>query len=111
MLQKHVDDDGNIKVDDIEVQIPSSSPGEEEPREELKRPPSAVLSNADYKKKEKQRPKFEKITTKINTKKDDAAAKFKTGLYAEAITCYNSAAEILAEALEDFPMFRREIAQ
>ena len=52
---------------------------EEPPREELKRPKSAVLSNADYKKKEKQRPKFDKIKDKIDAKKDQAATKFKEG--------------------------------
>jgi hypothetical protein len=63
---------------------------EEPPREELKRPKSAVLSNADYKKKEKQRPKFDKLKEKIESKKETAAAKFKDGQYGEAISLYKS---------------------
>jgi len=68
---------------------------EEPPREELKRPKSAVLSNADYKKKEKQRPKFDKLKEKIEAKKETAAAKFKDGQYGEAISIYKLSAELL----------------
>ncbi len=86
-----------------EVKIPEHTKAEaavaeeEPPREELKRPKSAVLSNADYKKKEKQRPKFEKLKEKIDTKKDAAAGKFKDGQYAEAIALYKNSAELLQD--------------
>lgn len=54
---------------------------EEEPRPVLQRVSSGILQNSDYKKKEKQRGKFDKIIAKIDSKKESAAGKFKEGKY------------------------------
>ena len=51
------------------------------------------MSTADYEKKEAQRSKFEKIKARIEAKKEEAAAKFKAGAYAEAIKLYKNSAE------------------
>ena len=56
-------------------------------------------------------PKFDKITDKVNTAKQKAQVEFKKGAYAEAIKLYKNAAEILDIAMEDFSVFKREIAQ
>ena len=56
-------------------------------------------------------PKFDKITEKVNTAKQKAQVEFKKGAYAEAIRLYKNAAEILDIAMEDFSVFKREIAQ
>ena len=56
-------------------------------------------------------PKFDKITDKVNTAKQKAQVEFKQGAYAEAIRLYKNAAEILDIAMEDFGVFKREIAQ
>lgn len=56
-------------------------------------------------------PKFDKITDKVNTAKQKAQVEFKKGAYAEAIRLYKNAAEILDIAMEDFSVFKREIAQ
>ena len=56
-------------------------------------------------------PKFDKITEKVNTAKQKAQVEFKKGAYAEAIRLYKGAAEILDIAMEDFSVFKREIAQ
>jgi len=56
-------------------------------------------------------PKFEKIKAKVETKKSEAANKFKTGDYAGAVTIYKAAATVLDISLEDFPLFKKEISQ
>ncbi len=61
--------------------------------------------------KEKLKPKFEKIKEKVEAKKDQAAAEFKKGSYAEAISIYKAAATLLDDASEDFVVFKKEIAQ
>ena len=73
--------------------------------------PQTPISTEDYEKKEAQRSKFEKIKTRIESKKDEAAAKFKAGAYADAIKLYKNAAEQLDNSLEDFPLFKKEISQ
>lgn len=73
--------------------------------------PQSASTNADLKKKDKQRPKFDKIKTKVDVKKDEAASLFKGGNYADAINAYKSCAEMLDNSLEDFPLFKREISQ
>lgn len=96
------------------VSSPTKSPRvveEEEPRPMLKRVNSGILQNSDYKKKEKQRGKFDKIVAKIEGKKESAASKFKEGAYAEAIKVYKNGGEILSECIEDFPLWRKEIGQ
>ena len=109
-------EEDKIKIPDTEEPPMTSSPTksprvieEEEPRPELKRVNSGVLQNSDYKKKAKQSPKFEKIKDKIESKKDSAALKFKDGQYGDSIKVYQTAAEILSEAIEDFPLWRKEI--
>ena len=74
------------------------------------RPQTPIIREADYKKKEDQKVKFEKIKSKIESKKEEAAAKFKNGSYAEAIKLYKNSAEQLDNALEDFPLFKKEIS-
>jgi hypothetical protein len=44
-------------------------------------------------------------------KKEEAAKQFKLGYYAEANKIYSAAASILEDALEEMPLFRKEIAQ
>lgn len=61
--------------------------------------------------KAKLKPKFDKIKEKVEAKKEQAAAEFKKGSYAEAITLYKAAATLLDDASEDFGVFRKEIAQ
>jgi hypothetical protein len=61
--------------------------------------------------KERLKPKFEKIREKVEAKKEQAAAEFKKGSYAEAITIYKAAATLLDDASEDFVVFKKEIAQ
>ena len=56
-------------------------------------------------------PKFDKITEKVNTAKQKAQVEFKKGAYAEAIRLYKNAAEVLDIAMEDFSVFKKEIAQ
>lgn len=68
------------------------------------------MSNEDYRKKEEQRAKFEKIKARVEAKKEEAASKFKAGAYAEAIKLYKNAAEQLDNSLEDFPLFKKEIS-
>lgn len=56
-------------------------------------------------------PKFDTLKSKVDQKKDAAAALFKNGSYAEAINLYKQAATLLDDALDSFAVFRREIAQ
>ena len=64
-IKGHMDENGNFKEED-EPTITEEAPKKQ-------RPPSAS-TNADLKKKESQKPKFEKIKTKVDAKKDEAAA-------------------------------------
>lgn len=73
--------------------------------------PTTPVNNADYEKKEKQKPKFQKVQEKIELKKTEAAAKFKSGNYIEANKIYKSAAAQLEDLIEDFPLFKKEISQ
>lgn len=61
--------------------------------------------------KSKMKPKFDKIKEKVEAKKEQAAAEFKKGSYADAISLYKAAATLLDDASEDFSVFRKEIAQ
>ena len=61
--------------------------------------------------KAKLKPKFDKIKEKVEAKKEQAAAEFKKGSYAEAISLYKAAATLLDDASEDFVLFKKEIAQ
>lgn len=88
----------------------AEEPVESEPIQPKVRPQTPV-SNEDYEKKEAQRAKFEKIKARIETKKEEAAANFKAGAYAEAIKLYKNAADQLDNSLEDFPLFKKEICQ
>lgn len=54
---------------------------------------------------------WEKIEARVNGKKEEAAKQFKLGQYGEANKVYLSAAEQLEEALEDLPLFKKEISQ
>jgi len=72
--------------------------------------PTSAYSPEDYKKKETQRPKFDKLRVKIDSKKDEAASKFKEGQYAEAIKLYKTSAELMGDTLDQFPLFKKEIA-
>lgn len=56
------------------------------------------------------RPKFDKLREKVDAKKDQAAAEFKKGAYAESINLYKQAATLLDDALESFPVFKKDIA-
>jgi tetratricopeptide (TPR) repeat protein len=73
--------------------------------------PQTPRSNEDYEKKEKQRSVWEKIEQRVNVKKEEAAKQFKLGQYSEANKVYLSAAEQLEEALDDLPLFKKEICQ
>lgn len=69
------------------------------------------MKAADDEKKDKLRPKFDKLREKVDAKKDQAAAEFKKGAYAESINLYKQAATLLDDALESFPVFKKDIAQ
>jgi tetratricopeptide (TPR) repeat protein len=73
--------------------------------------PMTPVSTEDYSKKEAQRPKFDKIKGRIESKKEEAADKFKQGRYADANKLYKNAAEQLSESLDQFPLFKKEISQ
>ena len=51
------------------------------------------------------------MNEKVDAKKDQAAAEFKKGAYAESINLYKQAATLLDDALESFPVFKKDIAQ
>ena len=70
-----------------------------------------TLSAADRAKQAKQRPKVEAVLKKVDAKKATAADAFKLGQYGEAIHSYKAAVQVLESAGEDFPLFKREIAQ
>lgn len=70
-----------------------------------------TLSAADRAKQDKQRPKVEAVLKKVEAKKTTAADAFKLGQYGEAIQSYKAAVQVLESAGEDFPLFKREIAQ
>jgi len=70
-----------------------------------------TLSAADLAKQAKQRPKVEAVLKKVDAKKATAADAFKLGQYGEAIHSYKAAVQVLESAGEDFPLFKREIAQ
>lgn len=69
------------------------------------------LSEADQKKKEKQRPKVDKVIAKCEVKKAAAADKFKIGQYGDAVKDYAGAVQVLDSAVEDFPLFKQELMQ
>lgn len=69
-----------------------------------------MAPKVDDDRKAKLRPKFEKLKEKVEARKEQAAADFKKGLYAEAINVYKQAATSLDDALEDFGVFKKEIA-
>ena len=62
-------------------------------------------------KKESQKPKFDKVLAKIDDKKKEASKQFGLGSFGDAIKIYKAAAEILETLLEDFPLFKKEVAQ
>ena len=71
------------------------------------RPQSAAVN---LEKRQKLQPKFDRIKGKVDAAKEKAQEEFKKGLYAEAIAQYKKAAEILEIALEDFSVFKKDIA-
>lgn len=73
--------------------------------------PRKDVDPAIFAKKAKLQTKFDKITNKVQTNKDSAVNEVKKGSYAEAITLYKKAADILDIAYEDFSCFKKEIAQ
>ena len=77
------------------------------PAKPVERPQSAINHEA----KARLQPKFDKIKAKVEVAKEKAQLEFKKGAYAEAIKLYKSAAEILEIAMEDFGVFKKEIAQ
>jgi len=56
-------------------------------------------------------PKIEKLLEKLEAKKKLAAEQFKIGQYGEANKHYNSGADMLESAIEDFPLFKQELYQ
>lgn len=66
---------------------------------------------ADENKKTLLQPKFDKLKEKVEAKKEQAAAEFKKGSYAESINLYKQSASLLDDAIESFPVFKKEIAQ
>ena len=48
---------------------------------------------------------------KVEDKKSTAADLFKLGQYGEALKSYRAAVQVLESATEDFPLFKRELAQ
>lgn len=67
------------------------------------------LSAADQAKYDKQKPKVDNVLKKVETKKEKAAEEFKLGQYGEAIKSYKAAVTILESAIEDFPLFKKEL--
>lgn len=66
----------------------------------------------DSAKKASQKEKFDKVLLgKIEAKKTEASKLFGLGSFGEAIKIYKGAAEILETLLEDFPLYKKEIAQ
>lgn len=65
----------------------------------------------DSAKKASQKERFEKVIVKIDTKKKEASKQFGLGSFGEAIKIYKSAAEVLETLLEDFPLYKKEIAR
>jgi len=55
--------------------------------------------------------KFDRQKAKVEKAKEDAAAEFKKGCYAEAINLYKKAADILANCAEYFTPYKKELAQ
>ena len=70
---------------------------------------SSELSAADQAKYNKQKPKVDAVLKKVETKKTDAADKFKLGQYGEAIKSYKAAINVLESAIEDFPLFKKDL--
>ena len=91
--------------------VSSDESEEEKPKSPVKARPQTPANKEDYERKESQRPKFDKIRLKTDAKKDEAAQKFKDGDYINAIKLYKQTAELLDAALEDFPLFKKEISQ
>lgn len=71
----------------------------------------AGISAEEMAKKERQQPKMDAIVSKIEDKKAKAAEVFKLGQYGEAVKIYKTAVETLENCVEDFPLFRQELAQ
>lgn len=69
------------------------------------------LSAADQEKKDKQRPKIDKVLLKVEGKKTEAADLFKLGQYGGAVKVYKQGTEVLENAIEDFPLFKQEFVQ
>ena len=69
------------------------------------------MDPAAAEKRAKLQTKFDKIKDKVQASKDSAVNEVKKGSYAEAITLYKKAADILEIAYEDFSCFKKEIAQ
>jgi len=65
----------------------------------------------DQAKKAQQKPKFDKVISKIEAKKKDASKQFGIGAFADAVKLYSGAAEILETLQEDFPLYKKEINQ
>ena len=82
----------------------------EEPKPAQKAQPSEA-DIANQAKKASLQTKFNKIKDKVQASKDSAVEEVKKGGYAEAITLYKKAANILEIAYEDFGVFKKEIAQ
>jgi len=81
---------------------------DEEPKEkeEVELP---EYSAAELAKKEKQKPKVDKVLKKCDDRKSKAAELFKLGQYGEAVKQYKSAIDVLESAVEDFPLFKQEL--
>lgn len=62
-------------------------------------------------KKEKQQPKLDAVIVKVDKKKAKASELFKLGQYGEAVKIYKQADDMLMNCVEDFPLFREELAQ
>lgn len=69
------------------------------------------LTQEEQEKKDQQRAKIDKVTKKCDGKKAEAAELFKIGQYAEAVLIYKSAAVVLESAVEDYPLFEKELKQ
>lgn len=72
---------------------------------------AAGISAEELAKKEKQQPKIDAVISKVEDKKTKASELFKLGQYGEAVKIYKQADDVLMNCVEDFPLFRQELAQ
>lgn len=71
----------------------------------------AGLSVEEMAKKEKQQVKIDAVIAKVDDRKAKASELFKLGQYGEAVKIYKQADDVLMNCVEDFPLFRQELAQ